>query len=113
MDVSLVVKCPFVTSSFTYVIVDTTNSTRTCINTPVVQDLTNEEVQHVDVSRFEHIHFDSRNTFAALTIAQAAAAANLFMSIDAEKDRPHLEELLCLVECIFTNQRFPRTYTGW
>jgi hypothetical protein len=31
-------------------------------------------------------------------------------SLDVEKDRPHLEELLPLCDMIFTNKEFPENY---
>jgi sugar/nucleoside kinase (ribokinase family) len=100
-------------TSNTYVIVDAEHNTRTCIHTPSSEDLLPEEVDQLDVRSFSHLHFDSRHTDVAAKLARAAAEAGVPSSIDAEKDRPRLEELLAHIECIFTNKHFPKVYTGW
>lgn len=112
VDVAHIVRKEHIKSSFTYVIVDVTNSTRTCINTPIGQDLTPDDIMHVKPTMFRHIHFDSRHTEAAVTLAQAAVAAGVTTSVDLEKDRPHLAELIALVDVIFTNQHFVKAFTG-
>lgn len=113
IDLSHLVVSPSMRTSHTYVIVDTEHNTRTCIHTPSSEDLLPEEVEHLDARSFSHLHFDSRHTELAVKLARAAAEAGVPTSIDAEKDRPHLGELLANIDYIFTNKHFAKAYTKW
>lgn len=104
---------PTMSSSHTYVIVESEHNTRTCLHTPSSEDLLPEDVQNLDLSNFVHVHFDSRHTSAAVEVARAAVAAGIPTSIDVEKDRPHLAELLPHIDYVFTNKHFAKAYTGW
>lgn len=107
-------------SPFTYVIVDRAHATRTCVHTPggcgelqpvaVAQLLVDRGVfqrQPDPTKRVVLVHFDSRQTAAAVVVATQAAASGVAMSIDIEKHRPGTDALLPLMDFVFTNASFP------
>lgn len=56
------------------------------------------------------VHLDSRHTTAAIVLAKEANLRNITVSLDVEKDRLFLSELMPLCDILFTNQSFPETY---
>ena len=115
VDTSLLFSCKDAHSPMTYVIVDTENNTRTCLHTPLREDITLAEVQQI--IREEEgkdspawIHFDSRHTASSVVYAANALKAKVPLSVDAEKLRPGLETLLSSCAVIFTNQHFPSIF---
>lgn len=103
-------------SGFTYVLVDESTKTRTCIHTPIQNDLTNIEINSflISISDFNHVHFDSRHTEASYEIAKYIRDNNLdlTLSIDCEKDRPpFMLELIPFMNYIFTNSNFCSTFS--
>lgn len=119
VDTSLVVCGLNMDSSFTYIIVDSKNKTRTCINTPLKEDFTPTEALTfctlIDEAILTQdsigcVHLDSRHTKAAIALAHFANERQLLVTIDLEKDRPHVKELLPLCHVLFTNSSFPSEY---
>jgi len=150
-------------SPFTYVLVDTSNATRTCIHTPGgcgellpsdceaggaldcgepgcemdgngIDDKdvessvgsssnTKRHKKHHPESEQGHaavdysaadclancwlLHCDSRHTEGSVACARRANAKGVLVSVDCEKDRPFLEELLTCADVLFTNSVFP------
>lgn len=105
-------------SPLTYVIVDTSRQTRTCIHTPMKAEISRQEidnvVSHIRSERTspEWIHFDSRHTEASTILASYASTFKIPISIDVEKQRPHLEKLIPFSDVIFTNQHFPALHAN-
>lgn len=56
------------------------------------------------------VHLDSRHTEAAVTLATEANRRDILVSMDVEKHRPFLPELIPLCDMFFTNQEFPESY---
>ena len=105
-------------SPLTYVIVDTSNQTRTCIHTPMKTEISQHEIVNV-ISEFrsertppDWIHFDSRHTEASGVFASYASTFKIPISIDLEKQRPHLEKIIPFSDVIFTNQHFPTLHAN-
>jgi sugar/nucleoside kinase (ribokinase family) len=104
---------PGSTTSFTTVIVDEKEKTRTCINTPGtcgelslgdVQSLSKEDIDDV-FRNVIHLHSDSRHTDVSLWIAKEAKKRGITVSCDCEKDRKTkaLDELIEVCDILFTN----------
>jgi sugar/nucleoside kinase (ribokinase family) len=53
------------------------------------------------------LHCDSRHTAAAAACARRANAVGVLVSVDCEKDRLFLEDLLPCADVLFTNTAFP------
>mmetsp|Transcript_12274 Transcript_12274/g.18410 ORF Transcript_12274/g.18410 Transcript_12274/m.18410 type:complete len:487 (-) Transcript_12274:63-1523(-) len=110
--------CP---TMFTFVMVDASTSSRTCISTVIKEELS-PAAAHSLAQRFHNfnpsssstalVHFDSRHTAAALQLAQEITTANgPILTIDVEKDRPpHLHNLLPLCHIVFSNEHFASNY---
>lgn len=49
---------------------------------------------------------------AAIKLARLARERGIPVSLDAEKDRPHLRELVPLCDYLVTNAHFPMAFTG-
>jgi sugar/nucleoside kinase (ribokinase family) len=49
---------------------------------------------------------------AAIKLAKLARARGIPVSLDAEKDRPHLRDLVPLCDFLVTNTHFPKAFTG-
>jgi len=115
IDCSKLLKIESLITSVTYIIVDVSTSTRTCINVPMTEDLTTAETDAIINDHLlgnqplSLLHFDSRHTVSALSVAQAlrCRSPSTLLSIDAEKDRPpHFKALLGLCDLIFTSEAF-------
>lgn len=104
---------PGSTTSFTTVIVDEKEKTRTCIHTPGtcgelslgdIQSLSQEDIDDV-FRNVIHLHSDSRHTDVSLWIAKEAKKRGITVSCDCEKDRKTkaLDELIEVCDILFTN----------
>jgi sugar/nucleoside kinase (ribokinase family) len=111
LDTRRVIRKAGISSPFTYVIVDTASQTRTCLHTPS-EDMTEEEITPSLLDGVDFLHLDGRNTLAAIKLARLARKRNIPVMLDAEKDRPHLKELVPLCDYLATNTAFPKTFTG-
>ena len=118
VDTSCVMQNPVITTPFTYIIVDSTNKTRTCIHTPMEKEIKIEDVDRLlfdddglKVEMPSLVHFDSRQTEASLALAERLwniKDNRPLISIDCEKDRPpYMQKLLGFCDVIFTNETFP------
>lgn len=111
VNTSYVLKLPESHSGTTFVIVCTNSGTRTCIHNPMIRELLPADVESINMSMgvFRMVHFDSRHTLASAVLAKKAAETSKLISIDIEKLRPHVLELLPYCDIIFTNAVFPST----
>ena len=118
VDTSCVIQNPDITTPFTYIIVDTTSNTRTCIHTPMEREIKAEDVDHLlfDTGGMKVeipflVHLDSRQTEASLKLVENLSnleGGQSIISIDCEKDRqPYMQKLLEHCNIIFTNEFFP------
>lgn len=102
--------CHLTNTSLVIVIVDEESKTRTCIATPVKEELTSSQVQKAIKDGILDgvcwLHLDSRHTEAALTLAREAVQRGIPISIDVEKDRPFLMDLLPLCDVVFASESF-------
>jgi sugar/nucleoside kinase (ribokinase family) len=94
----------------TFVIVDTSTTTRTCIHTPLTEELTESDIDSILLKLrlpIKILHFDSRHTIAACNLATElrtmSCGENIITTIDLEKIRPNIYDLLPFVDIIFTN----------
>ncbi|GAB0497303.1 hypothetical protein MMPV_008635 [Pyropia vietnamensis] len=103
---------PCVTSPFTYILVDASAGTRTCIHSPAAVELTPADVPPPAelLAGVSLLHVDGRQPDVAVPLAAAAVAAGIPVLMDAEKVRPGTAELLPLVDYIVCNATFPRLY---
>ncbi|CAF0811089.1 unnamed protein product [Didymodactylos carnosus] len=97
------------TTSLTYVIVDITNATRTCLFSPSAEEILVDDVKKLGQSwlnGIDLVHFDSRSTPAAVELARLVKQNNILCTLDLEKYRPSLENLLLLIDYIVTTERY-------
>jgi len=101
-------------SPFTYIIVDRSGGTRTCIHTPGPEcppsDIDQSQVDAV-LEGASLIYFDGRLTQAAVVVAKAAKSAGVPVLVEAERLRPDLEELLTYADYVATSKHFPQDLT--
>jgi len=71
----------------TYIIVDQNTKTRTCLHTPLSEDLTTDDVKDFAPTFKDAalLFLDSRQPHAALCLAKAAVDANVPIFLDAGK----------------------------
>eukprot|EP01041_Mallomonas_annulata_P007495 gene7495-15335_t len=111
-------------SALTHIIVDNESNSRTCLHTAMTIEISDIDVENLwndynislqnqqnhITNRISLIHLDSRQTKAAISLARLGNKAGIPVSIDVEKHRPHLHELIPLCDLIFTNKHFPSLY---
>eukprot|EP00041_Stephanoeca_diplocostata_P037744 m.1442393 g.1442393 ORF g.1442393 m.1442393 type:complete len:686 (+) comp25096_c1_seq6:228-2285(+) len=97
-------------SPSTYIIVDKETQTRTCIHSPATSGVDAADVTPTMLEGVMLLHLDSRHSAAAVKAATIARSKGIVVSVEVEKDRPHLKELLALADYVFTNERFPSLY---
>eukprot|EP00929_Paragymnodinium_shiwhaense_P083152 TRINITY_DN44192_c0_g1_i2.p1 TRINITY_DN44192_c0_g1~~TRINITY_DN44192_c0_g1_i2.p1 ORF type:complete len:774 (+),score=148.31 TRINITY_DN44192_c0_g1_i2:47-2323(+) len=122
VDTACVLETNVGTSAFSTVLVSSGDSSRTCIHTPMVDGLTASEARQMledgrdDCRPFSAksslLHLDCRHPEAAVELAKAAKKQGLLLSIDAERPRPGLDDLLPLCDAIFCSASFPLAWTG-
>lgn len=97
-------------TAFTYVIVDMSSDTRTCIHTPLTEELTESDIDSIVLKitmPIKVLHFDSRHTLASCYFVNLLLGMphgqHIITTIDLEKIRPHIFDLLPHIDIIFTN----------
>lgn len=102
-------------SPFTYIIVDRTGGTRTCIHTPgapmAPEELGPQRTSEV-LQGAALVYFDGRLTEAAVLLARAARERGIPVLVEAERLRPGLEVLLAEADYVVTSAHFPQDWTG-
>jgi hypothetical protein len=97
-------------TSLTYVIVSQNTATRTCIHSPLSVELSPiTELPSASKINLEHlpiVHFDSRHTAAAIAFARRASSAGCIVTLDLEKTRPGILDLITECDVIFTNKEY-------
>jgi len=114
VDTSFVAIKTNMNSPITYVIVDASTRTRTCIHTPAAEELLASDVVNRDAlwERVALVHLDSRHTSAALALAREAVQRGIPVVLDIEKDRPHALDLVALADYIITNATYPLHFSA-
>lgn len=110
VDTSLCVSKAGLDSPFTYILVDTSTQTRTCIHTPIQEDLLPDELPADVLDGVSVVHLDGRNTLAAAALAERANKAKIPVVLDIEKVRPDIEKVLPLADYIITNTQYPQIF---
>jgi len=110
VDTGLCVSKAGLDSPFTYILVDTSTQTRTCIHTPIQEDLTPDEIPDDVLDGVSVLHLDGRNTLAAAHLAAMANKAKVPVLLDIEKVRPDIEKVLPLADYIITNTGYPKIF---
>ncbi|XP_030549459.1 ribokinase-like isoform X3 [Rhodamnia argentea] len=114
VDASFLVVAKDGRTPFSYVIVDQSTRTRTCIFTPGFPLMEPADVcpgltSAVKGARF--VYFDARYTDTAVVVAREAARQNIPILLDAEKRRPGLDDLLDLSDYVVCSAKFPKAWT--
>lgn len=117
-------------SPFTYIIVDRSQGTRTCIHTPTEpfypDEMTPEFIanaldQHCTsngdgggdgVTSVSLVYFDGRLAEAAILLARAARERGIPVLVEGERLRSGLDELLQEADYVVTSSGFPMAWTG-
>mmetsp|Transcript_138721 Transcript_138721/g.442485 ORF Transcript_138721/g.442485 Transcript_138721/m.442485 type:complete len:721 (-) Transcript_138721:12-2174(-) len=127
-DVALVARPQGMNSAFTNIVVDRSSDTRTCIHSPMAKDLSGEDVEQLLAKSVEadspsssplltlgvkHVHLDCRHPAAAAALVKAALEVpDIRISIDVDRPRAGLDQLMPHCTAIFCNSTFPQTFTG-
>ncbi|MEW5302516.1 MAG: hypothetical protein WDW36_005295 [Sanguina aurantia] len=115
VDTSCVLRAEGRPSPFTYIIVDSSGGTRTCIHTPSAPLEPSEmrpELMDAALTGASIVYFDGRLTEAALPLARRARGAGIPVLVEAERLRPNLELLLAEADYVVTSANFPQEFTG-
>lgn len=108
VDVTHVVVHPSAPTSFTYVIVDATAATRTCIATvPDDDPLKPADLSSDMLTGAQLVALDGRLTLAAIEFAKRANQIDVPVLLDVERERPHIRQLLPMADYIVTNSSYP------
>lgn len=109
LDTSAILRqSTMVMSPFTYVIVDRQLNTRTCIFTATDEQILVDDIRADWLTDVRFIHFDSRSTEAAVQLAILAEKHSIPCSLDLERDRPYLDQLIPRMNYIISTDRYSR-----
>ncbi|KAL3725171.1 hypothetical protein ACJRO7_030223 [Eucalyptus globulus] len=114
VDTSFLVVAKDGQTPFSYIIVDQSTRTRTCIFTPGFPLMEPVDVSPDIESALEganFVYFDARYADTAIVVAQEAAKQNIPILLDAEKKRPGLDDLLDLSDYVVCSAKFPQAWT--
>lgn len=106
IDTSLILIEPSMISQFTYVIVDIIAKTRTCLFSANNEQILRDNVRPNWLDQIHFIHFDSRSTEAAVHLAKLAKEKSILCSLDLERERPYLDQLIPLMDYIITTEDY-------
>ena len=115
VDTRLVQIHPNATSPFTYILSESTHHTRTCIHQPGSHTVTSDFVTQTVLpqlqppSSYMAVHFDVRQVDASIAIAQHCISHHIPYSVDVEKPRPGLLDLMAHATIILCNSQFCQT----
>lgn len=98
-------------SPMSYVIVDRNGKSRTCLYSAKNEQILIEDVRLDWLNQIDFLHFDSRSTAAAVHLAKLARNKNLLCSLDLERSRPHLIELIPLMNFIVMSENYSKNFT--
>jgi len=98
---------------FAIILVDAHSGQRSIIWTPgTVEPLKWEEIDSSIITRCKLLHIDEYEMQAVIPAAQAARAAGIFVSLDAETVEENTPELLQSVNLVIGSEEFGRRFTG-
>lgn len=100
-----------VSTAFSYVIVDTSAATRTCIATVPAHELDPDNLPLSVLDGASLVTLDGRHTLAAARFASVANARGVPVLLDVERERPYLRDVLPFADYIVTNKSFPHTFS--
>lgn len=106
IDTSLILIRTSMNSPITHVIVDVTGQTRTCLFTASNEEILCNDIQPNWLDQIEFVHFDSRSTEAAVHLAKLARQKSIRCSLDLERERPYLDQLIPLMDYIITTEHY-------
>lgn len=108
IDTSLILIRPSMTSPITNVIVDISGKTRTCLFSAANEEILCNDLQPNYLNGINFVHFDSRSTEAAVHLAKLAHERGIPCSLDLERERPYLDQLIPLMNYIITTEHYSR-----
>jgi sugar/nucleoside kinase (ribokinase family) len=108
IDTSLILIQSSMISPLTYVIVDITSKTRTCLFSANNEQILVNDLNPNWFDQINFIHFDSRSTEAAVHLAKLAKEKSILCSLDLERERPYLDQLIPLMNYIITTENYSR-----
>ncbi|CAF0954875.1 unnamed protein product [Adineta ricciae] len=106
IDTSTIVIDLSMTSPMTYTIVDRASVTRTCLFSAQNEQILASDIQPDCLDQINFIHFDSRSTETAVSLAKLAKSKSIQCSLDLERERPHLDQLIPLMDYIITTENY-------
>ncbi|CAE7361484.1 KHK [Symbiodinium natans] len=123
VDTSFALRAKGQSSTFSTVLVDASGGTRTCVNSPMKEDMSRQDMEQlladeaVSFRDAKLIHLDGRHPEASLVLVDAALSsrgdgAQPFITLDAERPREGLEPLLQRCDGLFCSASFPSAWTG-
>ncbi len=113
VDVSRVVVRPGVRSHTCLVLVEAGTGRRSILcDRGTLGALPLGDADRAYIARARFLHLDGQFMAAAIVAACWAREAGVCVSLDANRPRPRLDELLPLVDVLVTSATFPAAYTG-
>jgi len=108
IDTTLILIQSSTISPLTYIIVDVESKTRTCLYSATNEQILLNDINPNWLDQINYIHFDSRSTEAAVQLAKLAKEKSILCSLDLERERPYLNELIPLMNYIITTENYSR-----
>ena len=105
---SMLVESTMEISPMTYVIVDKKDQTRTCLFSAKNEEIRPENVRSDWLEQIDFVHFDSRSTEAAVELARLAKAKSLPCSLDLERQRNFIDQLIPQINYIITTENYSK-----
>jgi sugar/nucleoside kinase (ribokinase family) len=98
-------------SPFTYILVTAQDQSRTCIHQPAAGDIPTDFAKSLSITQedFAAVHFDVRYPQLAVALAKQCAKAEIPYSVDVERPREGLLEILEHAEVVICNADYCQT----
>ncbi|CAB9520634.1 Ketohexokinase [Seminavis robusta] len=111
VGVEYVEKTPGGSSPFSYILT-TPDNARTIIHQPSTRDMSLEFANTIPLSQYDAVHFDCRHPAAAVLLAEKCFDKKIPYSLDVERPREGLDELMDKATVVICNSDFCDTMLG-
>ncbi len=91
-----------------YITLNSQNGSRTIVHYRDLAELNFAQFDDIKLDGFNWCHFEGRNCTETLAMMRKVQQRGIYISLEIEKEREHIDELMPIADCIFFSRPFAR-----
>lgn len=91
-----------------YITLNSRNGSRTIVHYRDLPELNFSQFDDIDLNGFNWCHFEGRNCTETVAMMKKVKQQGISMSLEIEKERDHIDDLMPLANCIFFSRPFAK-----